>query len=59
MGWFIAIIIFVLLVVLRVVLPESPAPKCDLCNDSGFIETNIWYDEIITVECPKCNSKKI
>lgn len=57
MGWLIPIGIFVLLIVLRVVLPEPPAPKCDMCKDGGFIEVNIWYDEVITVECPKCNKQ--
>jgi hypothetical protein len=37
-------------------LPE-PKYRCDMCKDSGTIETNIWYDEVVDVECPKCKEE--
>jgi len=54
MNWLIGIGIFLGLVVLYGILPDPPPPKCDLCKDSGYIEVNPWYDEVITVDCPKC-----
>lgn len=37
-------------------LPKSKY-RCDMCKDSGSIETNIWYDEVVTVSCPKCKEE--
>jgi hypothetical protein len=32
---------------------KSP-PICKICNDRGYHECNIWYDEIIIVDCEYC-----
>jgi hypothetical protein len=53
MNWLIAIGIFIVLLVINLLIPEYK-PKCDLCKDNEFIEVNIWDDEVITVDCPKC-----
>lgn len=38
-------------------LLPKPKYRCDLCKDSGHIESNIWYDEVVDVECPKCKEE--
>ena len=37
-------------------LPK-PKYRCEMCKDSGYIETNIWYDEVVDVNCPKCKEE--
>ena len=44
------------LIVLGALVPE-PKYRCDMCKDSGYIDDNIWYDEVVTVECPKCKEE--
>jgi hypothetical protein len=53
MSWLIVIGIFIILIVLRTIVPEYK-PKCDLCKDNGYIEVNPWYNEVVVVDCPKC-----
>jgi hypothetical protein len=55
MSWSIIIGIFLILIILRAIIPEYK-PKCDLCKDKGYIEVNLWYDEVITVDCSKCKN---
>jgi excinuclease UvrABC ATPase subunit len=45
---------------LRLLLEELFKPvtyKCNVCKDSGYHEVNIWYDEVITVECEYCKKQ--
>ena len=37
-------------------LPK-PKYRCDMFKDSGSIESNIWYDEVVDVDCPKCKEE--
>lgn len=58
MTWVWIILVFVVLVIIGTFVPK-PKYRCDMCKDSGCVETNIWYDEVVTVECPKCREKSI
>ena len=55
----ICIIIVIILVIINGIFGPIPEPKCNMCKDSGYIESNIWYDEVITIDCPKCKNSKL
>jgi hypothetical protein len=52
----VVILIIIGLVIFNSLFPEKK-PKCNICDDKKLIEVNIWYDEVVTMECPKCNKK--
>jgi Zn finger protein HypA/HybF involved in hydrogenase expression len=58
MIWLWIILGFIVLVVLGALVPEHKY-HCELCKDSGYIEVNIWYDEVTDVDCPKCKGENM
>lgn len=56
MTWLWIILGFIVLVVIRSFIPEEKY-RCEMCKDSGYIEVNIWYDEVVDVKCPKCKEE--
>lgn len=58
MIWIWIILGIFVLVVIGSLIPEHKY-RCDMCKDSGYIETNIWYDEVVNIDCPKCEEENI
>ena len=43
--------------ILKWLFPPNKPILCKICNDTGYHECNIWFDEIIIVDCQYCKKK--